>query len=139
MEAISGRKTLQQIAADHGVHPIQLSQWKKQLLEGASDLFNPGKKSKDREDCHAKESELFQQFGRLQIELEWLKIISTTLTPMTYESSSVMRIPISRIVVNVNYWDCLILPSITSHFQCVTPRCGSWRELTLFFSRIPAA
>ena len=29
MEAISGRKTLQQIAADHGVHPIQVSQWKK--------------------------------------------------------------------------------------------------------------
>ena len=34
MEAISGRKTLQQIAADHGVHPIQVSQWKNQLLEG---------------------------------------------------------------------------------------------------------
>ena len=39
MEAISGRKTLQEIAADHAVHPIQVSQWKKQLLEGASDLF----------------------------------------------------------------------------------------------------
>ena len=50
MEAISGRKTLQQIAADHGVHPIQVSQWKKQLLEGASDLFSPGKKSKDKDE-----------------------------------------------------------------------------------------
>jgi transposase-like protein len=37
MEAISGRKTLQKVAADHAVHPIQMSQWKKQLLEGASD------------------------------------------------------------------------------------------------------
>jgi putative transposase len=45
MEAISGRKTLQQIAADHAVHPIQVSQWKKQLLAGASELFSPGKKS----------------------------------------------------------------------------------------------
>jgi transposase-like protein len=37
METISGRKTLQKVAADHAVHPIQVSHWKKQLLEGASD------------------------------------------------------------------------------------------------------
>ena len=73
MEAISGRKTLQQIAVDHGVHPIQVSQWKKQLLEGASDLFSPGKRSKDNGESQAKESELFQPIGRLQMELEWLK------------------------------------------------------------------
>jgi transposase-like protein len=36
MEAISGRKTLQEIAADPAVHPIQVSLWKKQLLEGAT-------------------------------------------------------------------------------------------------------
>ena len=53
MEAISGRNTLQEIAADHAIHPIQVSQWKKQLLEGSS--------------------ELFQQIGKLQMELEWLK------------------------------------------------------------------
>jgi putative transposase len=46
MEAISGRKTLQQIAADHGVHPILVSQWKKQRLESASFLFSAGKKSR---------------------------------------------------------------------------------------------
>ena len=73
MEAISGRKTLQQIAADHAVHPIQVSQWKKQLLEGASELFGSGKKRKEKDDSQAKESELFQQIGRLQMELEWLK------------------------------------------------------------------
>ena len=38
MEAISGRKTLKEIGADGAVHPIQVSQWKKQLLEGASEL-----------------------------------------------------------------------------------------------------
>ena len=50
MEAISGRKTIQEIAADHAIHPIQVSQWKKLLLEGASELFTRGKKSKDREE-----------------------------------------------------------------------------------------
>jgi transposase-like protein len=73
MEAISGRKTLQEIAADHPVHPIQVSQWKKQLLEGASDLFNRGKKTQVKDESQAKEAELFQQIGKLQMELEWLK------------------------------------------------------------------
>ncbi len=52
------------------MHPIQVSQWKKQLLESESDLFSPSKKSKDKDDSQAKESELFQQIGILQIELE---------------------------------------------------------------------
>ncbi|MFN9547538.1 MAG: transposase [Cyanobacteriota bacterium] len=73
MEAISCRKTIQEIAADHAIHPIQVSQWKKQLLDGASELFTRGKKTKDKEEGQAKEAELFQQIGRLQMELEWLK------------------------------------------------------------------
>jgi hypothetical protein len=83
MEAISGRKTIQEIAADHAmdqckaahlsVRPIQVSQWKRQLLDGACELFNRGKKSNDKEQCQAKDTELFQQIGRLQMELEWLK------------------------------------------------------------------
>ena len=73
IEAISGRKTIQEIAADHAIHPIQVSQWKRQLLDGASELFTRGKKSKDKEEGLAKESELFQQIGKLQMEPEWLK------------------------------------------------------------------
>ena len=73
MEAISGRKTIQEIAADHSIHPIQVSQWKKQLLEGASELFTRGRKTRDKEEGQAREAELFQQIGRLQMELEWLK------------------------------------------------------------------
>ena len=50
-----------------------MSQWKKLLLEGASELFTRGRKSKDKEEGQAKEAELFQQIGRLKMELEWLK------------------------------------------------------------------
>ena len=53
--------------------PIQVSQWKRQLLDGASELFTRGKQTKDKEEGQAKEAELFQQIGRLQMELEWLK------------------------------------------------------------------
>ncbi len=50
-----------------------MSQWKRQLLDGASELFTRGKKTKDKEEGQVKEAELFQQIGRLQMELEWLK------------------------------------------------------------------
>ena len=50
-----------------------MSQWKRQLLENASELFGRGKKNKDKEAGEAKEAELFQQIGKLQMELEWLK------------------------------------------------------------------
>jgi len=73
MEAISGRKSIQEIAADHAIHPIQVSQWKRQLLDGASELFIRGKQTRDKDEGQAKEAELFQQIGRLQMELEWLK------------------------------------------------------------------
>ena len=73
MQVISGSKTIQEIAAYHAIHPIQVSQWKKQLLDGASELFTRGMKSKEKEEGQAKEAELFQQIGKLQMELEWLK------------------------------------------------------------------
>jgi hypothetical protein len=53
--------------------PIQVSQWKRQLLDGASELFIRGKQTKDKDEWQAKEAELFQQIGLLQMELEWLK------------------------------------------------------------------
>ncbi len=94
MEALSGRKTLQEIAADHAIHPIQVSQWKQQLLEGASELFTRSKQTKDKgqgqaRPGQAKEAELFQQIGRLQMELEWLKKVSTALMPMNDASWSI--------------------------------------------------
>jgi transposase-like protein len=73
MEAINCRMALQEIAADHALYRIQVSQWKKQLLEGASDLFTRGKKTQAKDESQAKEAELFQQIGKLQMELEWLK------------------------------------------------------------------
>ena len=86
LEAISGRKTIQEITADHTIHPIQVSPWRKQLLDGASALLTRGKKSKEKEEGQAKEAELFQQIGKLQMELEWLKKISAALTPMNCAS-----------------------------------------------------
>ena len=48
MEAISGRNTIQEIAADHAIHPIQVSQWKRQLLDDAEARINPADHGQDR-------------------------------------------------------------------------------------------
>jgi len=66
MEAISGRKTIKEITADHAIHPIQVSQWKRQLLDGASGLFIRGEINKDKDKGPAKEAELFQRIGRFR-------------------------------------------------------------------------
>ncbi len=65
MEAIICRKTIQEIATDHAIHPIQVSQWKRQLLDWPCELFSRGKKSKDKEEGQAKEAELCQQISPL--------------------------------------------------------------------------
>ena len=69
--AVRGDKTTAQLAGKFGVHGNQVSSWKKQLLEGAAELFADGRARKD--EPTAKEEELFEQIGRLKMEVEWLK------------------------------------------------------------------
>jgi len=70
LEALKGIETAQQIAARFEIHPSQISTWKRQLLEGASDLFVRGQRPPDNA---AREAELYEQIGRLKMENEWLK------------------------------------------------------------------
>ncbi len=70
--AVKEIETASQLASIHGVHPTQIHQWKKQLLDGAAGVFSAGAKRSQGEDpCSA--AELFEQIGRLKMELEWLK------------------------------------------------------------------
>jgi hypothetical protein len=68
----------------------------------ANELFIPGKKNKAKDGSQAKESDLFKQIGRLQMELEWPNEISAAVTPTTYRNSLTMRIPILHLAANVS-------------------------------------
>lgn len=72
LEAVKGEKTLAELAAEHGVHPNQIGQWRKKLLEELPTLFlsNGSGQEKDRDEL---EAELYRQIGQLKVELEWLK------------------------------------------------------------------
>lgn len=72
LEAIKGQKTIQEIASHYGVHPSQVTQWKRQVVEALPELFSDRRSRPDSSD-EALKAELYQQIGQLQVELDWLK------------------------------------------------------------------
>ena len=72
LEAAKGLQTTSQIASEREVHPNQISQWKKQLLEEGASIFNKKTSLKEKRQVK-REKELYEQIGRLKMELEWLK------------------------------------------------------------------
>ncbi len=72
LEAIKGDRTANEIASNHGIHPNQLTQWKKQLLDELPQIFSD-KRVKANKEQEALEAQLYQQIGQLKVELDWLK------------------------------------------------------------------
>jgi transposase len=72
LAALKGDRTVNELAGQFGVHPTLIHGWKKQLLQGAEAVFAGGVKAAEVE-AQAAQAELFEQIGRLKMELEWLK------------------------------------------------------------------
>jgi transposase len=72
LEAVKGEKTLAELSSEFGVHPNQISKWRRQLLELLPELFTDRRKKKDI-DHEELISELYRQIGQLKVELDWLK------------------------------------------------------------------
>ncbi len=76
--ALKEDKTINELASQHGVHPTLIHAWKKQLLTGAEDLFHQGRQVPAR-DHEALQAQLFEEIGRLKMELDWMKKKSALL------------------------------------------------------------
>lgn len=70
LAAIKGDCTVAELAAKHEVHPTLIHAWKKQLLSGAETVFGSAKIAEPVPDQSAP---LFEQIGRLKVELDFLK------------------------------------------------------------------
>jgi putative transposase len=72
LEATQGLKTLNEIASQYNLHPNLVSNWKKQLLAEGPTVFNHNT-ANELQVVAEREAELYEQIGRLKMELEWLK------------------------------------------------------------------
>ncbi len=72
LDAVKGQKTINELASEYGIHPNQIGQWKKKLIDGSSDVFSRGK-NREAESHEAERDRLYQQIGKLQVEVDWLK------------------------------------------------------------------
>ncbi len=70
--AIKNQKTVNEIASEFGVHTCMVNRWKKQALDTMADIFDGGP-VKTVKDIEAEKDRLYQQIGKLQVEVDWLK------------------------------------------------------------------
>ena len=71
LEAIKGQKTANEIAAEYGVHPTQIAQWKKQALDGLPDVFSTQRIDQAQQE-EALIASLYQEIGQLKVQVDWL-------------------------------------------------------------------
>jgi transposase-like protein len=72
LAAIKGLKTVNEIAQQHGVHPTQVNQWKKELLDNASSVFE-NKRGPKPVNAESDPDRLYAKIGQLNMQLDWLK------------------------------------------------------------------
>ena len=71
LDALREDKTMAQLASQHGVHPIQVSQWKKELIDGADTIFERKGSTNKRE--FIEREDLERKIGQMTVELGYLK------------------------------------------------------------------
>jgi putative transposase len=72
LEAVKGRLTINEISREFGVHPNQISKWKKQFLESLPQIFEFSKIAQAAENEELT-NQLYQQIGQLKVEFDWVK------------------------------------------------------------------
>ncbi len=75
LEAIRGERTINEIASDNGIHPNQISRWKKEAETEMYRIFqdNTAKERKIQKECGEEVDSLYTQIGKLATQIEWLK------------------------------------------------------------------
>ena len=72
LEALKGHHTMNELVSRYGVHPTQITKWKKQLQSELPQIFSQ-RREKHAQDQEALQAQLYQQIGQLKVELDWLK------------------------------------------------------------------
>ncbi len=73
LEAVNGIKTVSEIAAEYELHPTQVAQWKRELVERSAELFVKGDGRKTEKEIEAMERRHHAKIGQLTLEVDFLK------------------------------------------------------------------
>jgi transposase len=79
LDAVRGEKTVSELASGYSLHPTVINNWKRQLLESASDLFEGNRKPQVDASQQAQIDELYRQIGQLKVERDFLASRSAQL------------------------------------------------------------
>ncbi len=72
LEAIKGEKQIAELASEFSVHPQQITQWKKELLDNGPEIFSTKSESSTKR-VEKERDELFKTIGHQQVRIDWLK------------------------------------------------------------------
>jgi transposase len=70
LEAVKEQQTLQELAQKYELHPNQISSWKQEFVQNSASVFTQGKK---KEETSVDTAKLYEEIGRLKIEVDFLK------------------------------------------------------------------
>ena len=72
LAAAKGDQSLSQLSARFGVHPTQIANWRKELLDRAAEIF-ADRRGTTNVQPEVDPQPLYAEIGRLRMELDWLK------------------------------------------------------------------
>lgn len=73
LEMMKGIGTITTISSKYSVHPTQVTEWKKQAIDGMTNQFMSSNKTNELKEKDELIDELYKQVGQLKVELDWLK------------------------------------------------------------------
>ena len=72
LEALKGEKTIQQIAKEYEIHPVQVSDWKKAMIERMPEIFSSGRKKSPEDQYEREKAQLHAKIGQQAVEIDFL-------------------------------------------------------------------